>query len=213
MIDGPALARNVEDDRVLRQLALAHEREDVLAVRHLIAELLGAYWTFIRNIVRGHIRGVADPEHDAEEIASVVMRRLATALRNKRTFGKPFRGVVFDNIGWAIKDYWREPARREESDPHDLSELPQQDRALEPLPSDIDQARDLNERLAGLSDTDREIVLDRLVVGMTPVEIATKRGISRSACDAAFSRAAQRLRDSAPMRDVRNRIERSEKLT
>jgi RNA polymerase sigma-70 factor (ECF subfamily) len=211
MSDGPPSARDVEDDHLLRQLALAHRRGDALAASHLTAALLGSYWTFIRNIVRGRILGVADPEHDAEEIAGVVTRKLVGALQNKQSFGKPFSRVVLDNIGWAIKDYWREPARRDESDPHDLSELPPQQRAPRPLPSETEQLRDLNERLAGLSAKDREIVLDRLLVGLSPVEIATRRGTSRAACDAAFSRAVRRLRESAAMRDVRDRLKRSDK--
>lgn len=211
--DRPGSARDLEDDHLLRQLALACAREDVLAARHLTGQLLGAYWMFIRNIVRGRIHGVADPGHDAEEIASVVMRKLARALQNKQSFGKPFRRVVLDNITWAVADYWREPARKDESDPHDLDELPPQDRTPQPPPSDVDQARDLSERLVSLSDKDREIVLDRLVVGLSPVEIAKKWGMSRAACDVAFSRAAQRLRESVAMRDVRDRAKRSEKLT
>lgn len=190
-------------------LAIAHQRGDLLTSRRLTAELLGSYFTLIRNVVRGRIRGVADPDHDADEIASTVMRRLARAVRGKQDFGKPFRGVVFDNIAWAIQDYWRQPARRDESLPCAPSELPNP--RSEPLPSELDQARSVNERLAGLSDSDRAIVLDRLIVGLTPTQIAAKRGISRPACDAAFSRAAKRLRASAQMRDVRDRIERSAK--
>jgi RNA polymerase sigma-70 factor, ECF subfamily len=197
------------DDRLLRQLAIAHDRGDLLAARRLTADLLAPYFTLTRNVVRGRIRGVPDPDHDADEITSTVMRRLAHAVRRKQNFGKPFRGVVFDNIKWAIQDYWRQPARKDESVPCAPAELPHP--RSEPLPSELDQARTLNERLAGLSDSDREIVLDRLVVGLTPTEIATKRGISRAACDAAFSRAAKRLRASAQMRDVRDRIERSAK--
>lgn len=202
--------RDAEDSRLLRQLALAHEQGDSQSIRHITAELLGAYWTFIRNIARGRLRGAADPHHDAEEVAQDVMRRLARALANKQSFNKPFRQVVLDNIDWQMKDYWKAPTRRDESDPHDLAALPVQRRAPEPPPSLEEQARDFAARLEGLPERDRMIVVERLYVGRTPDEIAQDLGVSRAACDTASSRAFAKLRAADSMTDVRKRARGSE---
>lgn len=209
-MNDPGSARDAEDSRLLRQLALAHEQSDSQTIRHLTAQLLGAYYTFIRNVARGRLRGAADPHHDAEEVAQDVMRRLAHALANKRSFNKPFRQVVLDNIDWQLKDYWKSPARRDDSDPHDLAELPAQQRAPEPLPSPAQQARDFAARLDGLPERDRAIVLERLYVGRTPDEIAQRLGVSRAACDTASSRAFAKLRAADSMTDVRKPRQRSD---
>jgi RNA polymerase sigma-70 factor (ECF subfamily) len=206
----PGSARDAEDSRLLRELARAHEGGDSQGVRHITAQLLGAYWTFIRNVARGRLRGAPDPHHDAEEVAQDVLRRLARALDNKQSFNKPFRQVVLDNIEWQMKDYWKAPARRDESEPHDLDALPAQRRAPEPLPSHAEQARELAARLEGLSERDRTIVVERLYVGRTPDEIAQRLGVSRAACDTAASRAFAKLRAADSMTDVRKRRHRSE---
>ena len=206
----PASARDAEDARLLRRLALAYEQNDAPNIRHLTAELIGGYYVFIRNIARGRLRGAADPHHDAEEVAQDVMRRLALALANKRSFNKPFRQVVLDNIEWQLKDYWKSPTRKDESEPHDPAALPVQQRAPEPLPSHVEQARDFAARLEGLSERDRMIVVERLYVGRTPEEIAQRLGVSRAACDTASSRAFATLRAADSMTDVRKRRERSE---
>lgn len=210
MSGDPGSARDAEDSRLLRQLALAHEQDDSREIRHLTGQLIGAYWTFIRNIARGRLRGAADPHHDAEEVAQDVMRRLARALANKQSFDKPFRQVVLDNIEWQMKDYWKAPARRDESEPHDLAALPVQRRAPEPPPSLEEQARDVAARLDGLSERDRHIVVERLYVGRSPDEIARRLGVSRAACDTASSRAFAKLRAADSMTDVRKRRHRSE---
>jgi RNA polymerase sigma-70 factor, ECF subfamily len=209
-VSDPATARDADDARLLRQLALAHDQGDTQTIRHLQAQLLGAYRTFIRNIARGRLRGAADPHHDAEEVTQDVMRRLARALANKQSFNKPFRQVVLDNIEWQIKDYWKAPARRDESEPHDLAALPAQRRAPEPLPSLEEQARDFAARLEGLSERDRMIVVERLYLGRTPEEIARRLGVSRAACDTAASRAFAKLRAADSMTDVRKRRRGSE---
>jgi RNA polymerase sigma factor (sigma-70 family) len=202
-----AQARDELDAKLLRQLADARTpgREDPLRARNIEAQLLGGYWGWTKGIVRGKLRGVNDPDHDAEEITQDVLRRLHVALLKRQAFGKPFFKVVLDNIGWALMDHWKAPARQDESDPADLDALPPQSRAPELLPSLAEQARDVDARLEGLSERDRRIVTERLYVGRTPEEVAELLGVSREACDTAFSRAVARLRETPQMADVRKR--------
>jgi RNA polymerase sigma factor (sigma-70 family) len=210
-----ARARDELDAKLLRQLAEARRpgREDPLRARDIEAQLLGGYWGWTKAIVRGRLTrlmggrlaGVNDPDSDAEEIAQDVLKRLHVALKKRHAFGKPFFKVVLDNIEWALQDYWKAPARRDESDPTDLDALPPQSRAPDPLPSLADQARDVDARLDGLSERDRRIVAERLYVGRTPEEVAELLGVNREACDTAYSRAVARLRKSPQMADVRKR--------
>lgn len=199
------------DARLLRQLVYARRpgHENPLRARNLTAQLLDPYWRFAKNIIRGRLMGVSDPEHDAEEVAVDVLKRLARALENKQRFNKPFRRVVLDNIDWALKDYWKSPARDDESDPHDLEGLVPPSGVPGPPPSLVDQARAFDSRLEGLSERDRRIIVERLYVGRSPEEVAEVLGVSREACDTAFSRAVARLREGTSMADVRNRSARS----
>lgn len=209
MSDPPSAARDADDEKLLRHLDRAYERGDPLEVRRLTGELLGSYWLFIRNIARGRLRGVADPAHEAEDVAQEVMRKLAGALANKRTFNKAFRRVVLDNIDFAFKDYWKAPARKDESDPRDLSELPPPKRTPEQMPSEVEQARGVDTLLAELRPRDREVVLLRLYAGMTAPEVAEHLKISMSAVYGAMNRGVEALRTSPRTAHVRKRHERS----
>lgn len=209
MSDPPSAARDADDDKLLRELDRAYKREDPLEVRRLTGALLGSYWLFIRNIARGRLRGVSDPVHEAEDVAQEVMRKLAGALANKRSFNKAFRRVVLDNIDFALKDYWKAPARKDESDPQDLSELPPPKGAPNPLPSEIDQARDVDTLLSDLRPRDREVVLLRLYAGMTAPEVGEHLNISMSAVYGAMNRGVEALRASPRTAHVRKRHERS----
>jgi RNA polymerase sigma factor (sigma-70 family) len=208
-----ARARDALDAKLLTQLAdvLAPGRENPLRARDLEGQLLGAYWGWTKGIVRGKLArlprrvGVNDPEHDSEEITQEVLRRLHVALLKRPTFDKPFFKVVLDNIDWAVKDYLKAPARRDESDPTDLDALPPQSRAADVLPSLVEQARDVAARLEGLSERDHRIATERLYVGRTPEEVAEILGVSRETCDTAYSRTVARLRESPQMADVRKR--------
>jgi RNA polymerase sigma factor (sigma-70 family) len=214
-----AQERDDLDAKLLRQLAdaLTPERENLLRARRLEGQLLGGYWGWTKGIIRGELArlprsvGINDPEHDAEEITQDVLRRLHVALRNRQTFDKPFWKVVLDNIEWALKDFLKAPARRDQSDPTDLELLPAEARHQEALPSLIAQARDLNARLQGVSDRDRQIVTERLYVGRRPEEVAELLGVSRGTCDTVYSRAVARLRESPQMADVRNRLRLSDR--
>lgn len=200
-----AKARDELDAKLLRRLADARRPgfENPVQARDIEAQLLGAYWASTKAIARGKLEGVNDPEHDAEDIAQVVLRRLHRALLNRQTFGKPFFRVVLDNIDWALQDYWKAPARRDESDPADLDELLPQSRAPSPMPSLAEQARDFKSLLDGLGERDRQIVIERLYIGRTPEEVAEVLQVSRGTCDTDYSRAVDRLRKSPQMADVR----------
>ena len=211
-----AQARDELDAKLLRQLADARApgRENQLRARDLEGQLLGGYFQWTKAIVRGKLARLAsvnDVEQDGEEITQDVLRRLHVALLKRQMFGKPFFKVVLDNIEWAFKDYLKASARRDESDPTDLDTLPLQARAPDPLPSLVDQARDVNTRLKGLSERDRQIVTERLYVGRTPEEVAELLGVSRATCDTAYSRAVTRLRESSQLADVRKRLGLSER--
>lgn len=198
-------ARDEIDAKRLRNLGLSRTPgyEEPLRERAIIAEIVASYWTWTRNIARGKLGGLQDPDHAADDVTQRTMRKLAKALENKHDFNKPLRRVVLDNIKYAKADYFRALGASDRTPPVDLDDIPPDRDPPEALPSEEEQARAFAARLDGLLERDRRIAIERFWVGRPPEEIAALLGISRNAVDVATHRAIQRLRDSHTMDDVR----------
>jgi RNA polymerase sigma factor (sigma-70 family) len=184
------------DERLLRRARAARAAGDVTAEREAITRLIEPYWNWGRSIAYGKIGGVDDPAADAEEIAQDLLRRLAQLLRTKLEFDTSFRGVAAANLNFAIKDYWRRSARTR-SKPVDPGELVAID-PRPPVPSAGETAADLDSYFAGLSDRDRALAHDRLVLDLSPSEIAERHGMKRGAVDTAWHRIVKKMRENAP---------------
>jgi RNA polymerase sigma-70 factor (ECF subfamily) len=197
--EGPTDAER-RDQRHLAALITARASGDSQGERRAIAELLHPYWSQCRSIARGRIRGVADPLADAEDIAQEVMKRLATALAKKTDFDSPFHAVVYANLKWAIDDYWRKEAG-EGAFPSDPIELPEQE--VEDGPSSHVEVEDFDHHLRGLSNRDRELMIERIIADRSAAEIAAGRGMTENAVNTALHRAFTKLRKSfqADVRD------------
>ncbi|HWX95357.1 MAG TPA: sigma-70 family RNA polymerase sigma factor [Solirubrobacteraceae bacterium] len=198
------------DEANLQALRDARNAGDVAGERDALARLLAPYWLWGRSIAYAKINGVPNRAADAEEIAQELMRRLVKALNAKLDFQTAFHVVAAKNLGWAIRDYWR--ARGSEKafplDPHTIAE----DEAIAPTSEDAaiaipDQARAFGPYLDGLSARDRELVIERIFLDITPAQIANRHGMSRGALDTAMHRLLSRLRQSPQLEDVRKRRE------
>ena len=184
------------DERLLRRARAARAAGDVAGEREAITRLIEPYWNWCRSIAYGKIGGVDDPAADAEEIAQDLLRRLAQLLRTKLEFDTSFRGVAAANLNFAIKDYWRRSARTR-SKPVDPGELVAID-PRPPVPSTGETAADLDSYFEGLSDRDRALAHDRLVLDLSPSEIAERHGMKRGAVDTAWHRIVKKMRENAP---------------
>lgn len=197
--DSPTDAQR-RDQRHLAALITARAEGDSLAERRAMAELLGPYWSQCRWIARGWIGGVADPLADAEDIGQDVMQRLAIMLAKKTEFDSPFHSVVYANLKWAVKDYWRKRA----GDGALLSypgELPEVE--VEDGPSSLTGVEDFDRHLRDLPSRDREMMRERIIGDRSAAEIAAARGMTEGAVNTALHRAFAKLRDNlrADVRD------------
>lgn len=183
------------DERLLRRARAARAAGDVAGEREAITRLIEPYWNWGRSIAYGKISGVDDPAADAEEIAQDLLRRLAQLLRTKLEFNSSFRGVAIANLNFAIKDYWRRSSRTR-SKPVDPGELV----AIDPRPAEPsaeETTSDLNHYFAGLSERERELAHERLVLDRSPAEIAERQGMKRGAVDTAWHRIVKKMRENA----------------
>jgi RNA polymerase sigma-70 factor (ECF subfamily) len=188
------------DRRALAALIAARATGDFLAERRAMAKLLDPYWSQCRSIARGRISGVADPLADAEDIAQDVMQRLAIMLAKKTEFDSPFHAVVYANLKWAVKDYWRKRG----GDGTLLSypgELPEVE--VEDGPSPLTEVEDFDRHLRDLSSREGEMMRERIIGDRTAAEIAAAHGMTEGAVNTALHRAFAKLRENfrADVRD------------
>jgi DNA-directed RNA polymerase specialized sigma24 family protein len=190
------------DQRHLEALRSARAAGDEFAARRALADLVHPYHQVTRNSAYGRLEGVPNRSEEATRIAQDVMVRVVAALNKRLDFSMPFHVVVGANREFALKDFWKEylgePAR-----PHEPTELVDLVGAAEPGPTDFEQAHALEPYLGGLTDLERELVIERIFLDMKPQQSADKRAMKRNAVDQAYHRAGKKLRAHRPQPDVR----------
>jgi RNA polymerase sigma-70 factor (ECF subfamily) len=144
------------------RLAVARAKEgDHDALRFL-------YVTYSHNIY-GYVRSIVRDDHEAEDVTQHVFAKLMTTVGKYDDRGVPFfawllrmaRNVAIDHL------------RANRLTP--MESLPDTGATYD---AGIDQAHTLREALAALPEEQREVVVLRHVVGLTPGEIADRMGRS-----------------------------------
>jgi RNA polymerase sigma factor (sigma-70 family) len=190
------------DAALLRQLALARTRSDGgLREQLIMTRLLGRHVANIRRIVAWRAYSLRPSEADIDDIVGGVLIRIADALEKEVAAGRSLRGLIAVNIEWEVTDYARRRKRfaREVHPPIDAFPDP----AAPDRPTLADEARELRERIAGLSGRDQQMMAERMLLGLKPEEIARRHGVQRQVVDTATSRALRKLLASDELADVR----------
>ncbi len=170
------------------KLAVARAKEgDREALRYL-------YVLYVHNIY-GYVRSIVRDDHEAEDITQHVFAKLMTAIVKYDDRGVPF-------FAWLLR-----LARNVAIDQLRGNRLTPTETVIDREMSsgaDLDRAETVRTALATLPDEQREVVLLRHVVGLTPGEIATRMGRSEGSIHGlhhrgrrALQRELQRL-DSMP---------------
>lgn len=171
-----------------------------------MGQLLGPYWDWARLVAYAKLERVPNRDADARDVAQNLIERLVKTLDKKLTFTGPFHVVAAMNLKWAIDDYWRD-RYGEQAVPHDPGELPD-DRDADARPESArQQAAAFEPYLAALNERERDLVIERIFLDMTPTQIATRHDMSREAVDTAVHRAFKKLRGSPALDMVRKRYE------
>jgi RNA polymerase sigma-70 factor (ECF subfamily) len=156
--ESPAATREV-------RLAIARAKEgDRDAVRFL----------YIRysNNVYGYVRSIVRDEREAEDLTQHVFMKLVTVIVKYDDHGVPFSGWLLRMARNVALDHLR---RRQ---PTPTEEVFAPDCQVDDCARD--SARDFHAALASLPEEQREVVIMRHVVGLTPREIADQLGRSES---------------------------------
>jgi RNA polymerase sigma-70 factor (ECF subfamily) len=170
------------------RLAVARAKEgDQEALRFL-------YVSYSHNIY-GYVRSIVRDDHEAEDITQHVFAKLMTRIGRYDDRGVPF-------FAWLLR-----LARNVAIDHLRANRLTPTENVLDPDTSssdDLDRAETVRSALATLPDEQRQVVLLRHVIGLTPGEIADRMGRSEGSIHGlhhrgrrALQRELERL-DSAP---------------
>jgi RNA polymerase sigma-70 factor, ECF subfamily len=143
------------------------------------------YLLYADNVF-GYVLAIVHDEHDAEDITSEVYSRLPRALTHYRVSGTPFVAWLLRVARNAALDH----LRAQRSVP--LAEVPASARSELHAHERLD---DLRAALEALPDDQRQVMVLRLIAGLTPGEVADRLGRSIDAVHALQHRARRRLRD------------------
>jgi RNA polymerase sigma-70 factor (ECF subfamily) len=141
-------------------MAVARAKEgDHDAIRFL-------YITYSDNVY-GYVRSIVHDNHEAEDVTQHVFAKLMTKVARYDDRGIPF-------FAWLLRF-----ARNVAIDHLRANRLTPNEMVLDPRessPVDLDRLRMVTDALAALPQDQREVVILRHVVGLTPGEIADRMG-------------------------------------
>ena len=171
--ESPAATREV-------RLAIARAKEgDRDAVRFLYVRY--------SNNVYGYVRSIVRDEREAEDLTQHVFMKLVTVIAKYDDHGVPFSGWLLRLARNAALDHLR---RRQ---PIPTEEVFAPDSHVDA--GARDRARDFHAALASLPDEQREVVIMRHVVGLSPREIAEQLGRSESSIHGLHHRGRRALQE------------------
>jgi len=123
--------------------------------------------------VYGYVRSIVRDDREAEDLTQQVFMKLMTVIVKYQDHGVPFSGWLLRLARNATLDHLR---RRR---PTPIEELPEIG-AHEDDEDARDRARDLHAALATLPEEQRNVMIMRHVVGLSPPEIAERMGRTES---------------------------------
>lgn len=151
--DSPETLRKVK-------LAVSRAKEgDREAVQYL-------YVIYVHNIY-GYVRSIVHDDHEAEDVTQQVFAKLITAITKYDDRGVPF-------FAWLLR-----LARNLAIDQLRANRSTPMEEVIDPdvtTSADMDRAETVRTALATLPDEQRQVVLLRHIVGLTPGEIAIRMG-------------------------------------
>jgi RNA polymerase sigma-70 factor (ECF subfamily) len=168
-------ARN--DREVSRAIARAKDG-DREALRYLYVRYADS--------VYGYVAGLVRDDHDAEDVTQLVFLKLMTRLHQYEERETPFLGWILRVARNATIDHLRQRRAVPCAEVHDPDHRAYHD--------DSDRSASLRAALAALPGGQREVVVLRHVLGMTPREIAERLGRSEAAVHGLHNRGRSALR-------------------
>jgi RNA polymerase sigma-70 factor (ECF subfamily) len=174
-----SLDKSIDSDPMIPQAVARAKTGDRDAVRYLYLRYCDYVYSYVRTIVRD--------EHEAEDVTQHVFAKLMRVIGKYEQRGTPFSGWILRLAHNVAIDHVRvrRPVPAEEIFGGD-------ERSDESV---ADRSRCLRDALDALPDEQREVVVLRHVIGLTPPEIADRIGRTESSVHGLHHRGRRALRE------------------
>ena len=164
LVASPSVETSPEIERLVRRAVARAKGGDRDAVRFLYLRYADNVYGYVRTIVRDH--------HDAEDVTQQVFTKLLTAIPKYEERSVPFVAWLLRISHNAAVDAVRTRRTTPTEEVYGCDEA---------VPEDApERSRSLRAAFATLPTDQREVVVLRHVLGLTPVEIAAQLGRSHS---------------------------------
>ena len=168
--------------------------EAVAGNRDALREVLETIRPIVVRYCRARVGAAERSGLSADDIAQEVCLAAITALPRYKDQGRPFLAFVYGIAAHKVADAHR-AAGRNKSDPTDVvPERYSMDAGPEQMAMDSESAARMKKLLAVLPEKQREILILRIVVGMSAEETAETVGSTAGAVRVAQHRALARLK-------------------
>lgn len=167
--------------------AVAGNRDALRRVLEIIRPIIVRYCRARFGV--GERQGVS-----SDDVAQEVCLAVITALPRYKDQGRPFLAFVYGIAAHKVADAHRAAGRNRSEATDELPDRASSELGPEQLALDADAAARMNRLLAVLPDKQREILILRVVVGMSAEETAEAVGSTAGAVRVAQHRALARLK-------------------
>ncbi|NUR83259.1 MAG: sigma-70 family RNA polymerase sigma factor [Nonomuraea sp.] len=182
------------DDSELRELTNLAVQGD----RRAIESLLGELRPMVVRYCRARLGRVSGQYHIADDVAQEVCIAVLSALPRYRDMGRPFASFVFGIASHKVADALRSSVRSAVPT-QDLPDGPDEGPGPEETVVRYIEVEHARRLLARLPDNQRELLLLRVVSGLSAEETGNVLGMSPGAVRVAQHRALARLRQMAEL--------------
>ncbi|HEY9312781.1 sigma-70 family RNA polymerase sigma factor [Williamsia sp.] len=162
--------------------------------RSALSDVLESVRPMVVRYCRARVGGGERHSHSADDVAQEVCMAVMTALPRYQDQGRPFMAFVYGIAAHKVADAHRS-AGRNKSEP--VEELPEQldtGSGPEQRAIDSDAGRRMNQLLTKLPEKQREVLVLRVVVGLSAEETAAAIGSTAGAVRVAQHRALAKLK-------------------
>jgi RNA polymerase sigma-70 factor (ECF subfamily) len=162
--------------------------------REALSRVLGIIRPIVVRYVRARIGSAERSGLSADDVAQEVCLAAITALPRYKDQGRPFLAFVYGIAAHKVADAHRAAGRNRADATDTLPDRPSSDIGPEQMAIDSESAARMDRLLATLPEKQREIIILRVVVGMSAEETAEAVGSTAGAVRVAQHRAIARLK-------------------
>jgi RNA polymerase sigma-70 factor, ECF subfamily len=162
--------------------------------REALARVLGIIRPIVVRYVRARIGSAERSGLSADDVAQEVCLAAITALPRYKDQGRPFLAFVYGIAAHKVADAHRAAGRNRADATDTLPDRASSDLGPEQMAIDSESAARMDRLLATLPEKQREIIILRVVVGMSAEETAEAVGSTAGAVRVAQHRAIAKLK-------------------